>query len=217
MNSVTNPPQINVETTFDLSSLPAVPLNRYHAAMLQQALKNCSGSPAWRHRKAGEAHDLLALAQISKRLLILGIDLGVDFRAEFLMRAPVATMPELNGPLKIADSARLGLVYRQEGLVVPQPGYSWITILSPRNVFLPNVAGPNAPVQGMCLGNLPAGVLTRDLILIAYHLLTVSEIQMNPHDGLGLLSPLAAEYFQKNAATLVPLSREPFLPTQAVP
>jgi hypothetical protein len=198
----------------DLSSLSQVELNAHHSAMFAAAKSTCGGSAAWRHRKLAEALELLALAQLSPHLLILYLDLTVDLRVALLMRVTVPCLSKPNGPLEVGDTAHLGLVYREESLVLPQPGFSFVQILAPRPVWHPNVS-PD-PTQVLCLGpRLAAGIPLREIILMTYGALTMMTVQIDPANSAGVFNPAAADWFQRNPG-LIPLSREPFLKTAEV-
>lgn len=193
----------------DLASLREVQLDARHAALLEAAKSSCGGSAPWRHRKQAELLDLCRLSQISGRLIILHLDLALDLRVDLLMRVPVPCMPNPKGPLEIADTARLGVVYREESMTLPQPGYSFVQILAPRPVWHANVS-PDS-VQVLCLGpSLPAGLPLREIVLMSYGALTMMTVQLDPANSAGVMNPAAAEWFQRNPA-LIPLSREPFL------
>jgi len=198
----------------DLSSLSQIELSARHARMLEFAQRTCGGSKPWRYRKLAEAREILALAQIS-RLEVIGLDLAVDLRLELLMRVTVPLMPKPGGPLALADAARLGVIYRQECLLLPQPGYAFVQILAPHPVWHPNVS-PD-PAQVLCLGpKLPAGLPVREIIVMTFGALCMASIQLSATDAAGVLSPAAADWFQSNLST-IPLSREPFLRTEDHP
>lgn len=193
----------------DLSLLSGVQLDARHAGLLEAAKASCGGSTLWRHRKLAEALDLCRLAQISNRLVIAGLDLAVDLRADLLMRVTVPCLPDPAGPLKVADAARLGIVYREESMIQPQPGFSLVQILAPRPVWHANCSPDLAQV--LCLGpQLPAGLPLREIVLMCYGALTMMTVQLDPANSAGVLNPAAADWFQWNLK-LIPLSREPFL------
>jgi hypothetical protein len=198
-----------VKTGFSLSSLAQVQLGARHTAMLESAKSACGGSAAWRHRKLAEGADLCRLAEVCGRLVIGQLDLSVDLRADLLLGVTVPCLPDAAGPLVIAEAARLGLIYREEAIVLPQPGYSFVRILAPHPVWLPN-ASPDL-VQALCLGpSLPAGIPVRELILLTYGALTMMSVQMDPANSAGVLNPAAAEWFQRGTSR-IPLSRAPFM------
>jgi hypothetical protein len=198
----------------DLSSLAQVQLNRHHSALLQAATSTCGGGAPWRHRKMAEARELLALAQISHRLVIVHLDLAVELRVALLMRVTVPCRPKPNGPLQVGDTAHLGVIYREESLVQPLPGYSVVQILAPHPVWHPSVSA--GPVQMLCCGpSLPAGIPLREIVLMTYGALTMMTVQLDPGDSAGVFNPAAADWFQRNPR-LLPLSREPFLGPEEV-
>lgn len=201
----------------NLSSLSHVELTSHHAALLAAAKTPCGGSGPWRHRKLAEARELLALAQLSTRLIILQLDLAADIRVALLMRVAVPCLPNPNGPLKVADTAHLGLVYREEALVMPQSGMSFVQIFAPCPVWHPNVAREDVSHDGfqvLCLGTqLPAGVPLREIILLTYGALTLMTVQFDPANSAGVLNRVAADWYQQNPRW-IPLSREPFLPPE---
>lgn len=192
----------------DLSTLPEVELSRANTAFLASAMKTCGGSRLWQSRKIAEAREVLALSQFS-RMKVIGLDLSVDLRAELLMNVTVPLMPKPGGPLVVAEHARLGVIYREECMAQPQPGSSFVQILSPRPVWHANVS-PN-PVQVLCLADrLPACTKLSEIILLAYGALTLMSIQIDVLDAAGVFNPFAARWFQEHAE-MIPLSRKPFI------
>jgi hypothetical protein len=172
-----------------------------------------AGPEPWRRRKLAAAHELLALAQISQRLLIQMLDLTEAFRTAFTLQMPVPCRDGETGPLRVAPAAVLGLTYRQEAMLSAQPGYSFIEILGPRNVFHANVASSSQPpgAQLLCLGpKLPPNIQLVDLVLMAYTAISLQTIQFSLVDPAGVLNPAAARWFQANPSH-IPLTRDPFL------
>lgn len=203
-----NAPSPSVPPLHGLSGLHELPLDDYHQGMLDIALKTCTGPVAYCHRIKAEARDLVALAQYSGRIHIHWLYCSAGLRAKLELEVPVGCLPDPNGPLQIAPRALLGLVYPQEAIVRPRPGYAFVHILEPR-VWHSNVSPDHNQV--LCLGpRLPAGVLVKDILVMTYGALSMQTIQINPRDPAGLLNPAAAEWFQRNTG-LIPLTREPFL------
>lgn len=177
--------------------------------MLESAKTTCGGSTPWRCRKLAEAAELCRLAEVCGRLVILQLDLTADLRVDLLLRVPVPCLPNPAEPLAVVEAARLGIIYREEAIMLPQPGYSFVQILAPRPVWHANVS-PDS-LQVLCLGpSLPAGVPLREILLMAYGALTMMSVQLDPANSAGVLNPGAAEWFQRNPG-LIPFSREPFL------
>lgn len=197
-----------------MANLSQVQLQGLYQAIFEMARKTCTGSPAFRQRKLAEAQDLLALAQISDRLTIHWLDLSADLRAKVEMRVPVPCLPNLDGPLQIAPAAVLGITYAAKAMIVPQPGFSFVRILAPRPVWLGAVS-PDAN-QVLCLGNLPAGTLLKEIVLMTYGALTGSTTQLDVRDPVGVLNPAAVEWWQRNTDRL-PLTKDAFLDWQANP
>lgn len=192
-----------------LTALGHVSLNRRHERLFVEVQANCAGSIMWQHRKKAEAHDLLALAQISGRLIVHWLELRTDLRALLEMMVRVPCRPDPNGPLQVAVAARLGLIYREEALRLPQPGYSYIQVLAPGSVWHPNVSADAHQV--LCLGtSLPAGMPVKEIILMTYGALTMKTVQMDPANAAGVMNPAAAEWWQRNSP-MIPLSKEPFV------
>jgi len=194
-----------------LSRLAEVKLSPDRQQQLELAEVSSGGSADWRGRKRAELWDLLALSQLAPpgRMKLEFLDLRVALRAVVLLRVPVPCMPLPRGELLVATRALLGLTYPQESLSRPLPGYAFIQVLSPQRVWHANVA-PEA-AQPLCLGaQLPAGIRTKELVLMTYGALSMQSIMINERDPAGVLNPVAAEWWQRNI-TSIPLTRTPFL------
>lgn len=192
-----------------LAALAQVVLSPEHQRGLEEAVKAAGGPPAWKHRKQAEARDLLALAQIAPRLQVGWIDLATDLRALLLLRVPVPCRPGAAGDLVIERQAVLGLTYPQAALRQPLPGYSFLQVLAPADVWHANVAF--GPVRPLCLGAaLPANVRVKELVLMAYGALSMQTVQIDEQDPAGVMNPEAARWWQANAGR-APLTRAPFL------
>ena len=193
-----------------LSNLDKVKLDEKHQDLFDAALATNAGSRVHRSRKKYETYDLLALSQLSGRMRIRAIDLSVDLRCMFDLDTPVPTKPA--GDLVICKWARLGLVYPESAVRAPKPGYSFLHILTPEHVWLPNVSSDEqAGVQALCLGAvLPAGVLVRELILMSYAALSMQTVQLDALDAAGVMNGEAAQWWKLNQDR-IPLSRESFL------
>src|SRR5688572_17268934 len=101
MTAMTTQIAANLPADFDLTELGKVALDSDHSRILQFADETCGGSPMWQNRKLAEAYQLLALAQISRRLTILFLDVREDLRVQLVIRAPVPFLPHPDGPLHI--------------------------------------------------------------------------------------------------------------------
>lgn len=203
-----NAPSPTPLCSHSLSSLHQMPLDGFHQALWESVRKICGGPAACRHRLSAEAHDLLALAQYFGRLRVLWLDLSAGLRAKVELEVPVPCLPDPDGPLQVASCALLGLLYPQEAMLLPQPGYAFVRILQPRPVWHSNVSPDHHQV--LCLGpSLPAGIPLKEIILMTYGALSMQTTQLDLLNPAGVLSPAAAEWWQRNTR-LIPLSREPF-------
>jgi hypothetical protein len=196
-----------------LSELYCVQPDTFHQALLDVATPTAAGPPAVRQRMLAEARDLVVLAQVSRRLDVRWIDLAAGLRAKVDMEVPVPCLPDPAGPLQIAPRAVLGFQYPPQALVMPQPGYAFVSILAPRPVWLSNASADAS--QALCLGaRLPPGIPLREIVLMTYGALTLQTVQMDLLDAAGVLNPAAALWWQQNTHR-IPLTREPFLREEA--
>lgn len=197
-----------------LAGLSGTPLEFNLQRLLDAAVAGAGGSPAWRYRKAAEAHDLLALGRLApKRMTVEQLDLAESLRAVIHLRAPVPVRPPGADDVTVAPTALLGLQYTQEALLAPQPGASFIQILEPERVFLAQV--PAEPPYCLCLApTLPPGIPCAELVLMAYAALTLQNFQFDVANPAGVFHADAASWWQDNAHR-IPLTDEPFLPPRA--
>jgi hypothetical protein len=194
-----------------LHALGEVPLDKPSSDLLEFARATCGGAAAWRQRKLAEVRELLALAQLSRRLRLQWLDLSVDLRAVIEMRVPVPCLPRPDAALEIAPLAVLGVIYRQEVLVSPQPGFSFVQILAPAPVWSASVSPDHR--QMLCLGtSLPVGIPLKEILLLTYGALTMQTVQLDPRDSAGVMNPAAAHWWTcADNLKKIPLSREPFV------
>ena len=75
-------------------ALEEVNLCDRYERMLAEAILSCSGPAFWRHRKKAESRSLLALAQVSGRLVVHELDLAEALRAVIGMETPVPCRPD---------------------------------------------------------------------------------------------------------------------------
>jgi hypothetical protein len=206
--------------SLSLSALHEVELTAPYRAIYERVAPGAAGPEPWKRRQLGAAHEMLALAQVSGRMVIQFLELGAALRAVFLLRVPVPCRNAGTGPLVLEPAAQLGFTYRQEAMTLAQPGYSFFEILAPRDVHHPNIAPSYLPpgAQVLCLGpSLPAGIKVVDLILAAYAAISLQSVQFSLTDSAGLLHPAAAIFLQ-TSNTPIPLTRDPFvMPKEAVP
>ncbi len=199
-----------------LSGLEGVPLPFVLERHLEAAVAGAGGSPEWRHRKSAEAHDILALSRLApNRIRVDQLDLSENLRVVINMRAPVPTRRHGSDELVIATEVLLGLQYRREALLTPQAGASFVQILAPSGIFLPQV--PANPPSCLCLAPvLPPGIRCKELLLLTYYALTMQTFQIDVRDPHGVFNGEAASWWQENAKR-IPLTREPFLERRSAP
>jgi len=194
---------------YDLTQLAAVPLSPLLQSRLDQARLLCGGSRVWRERKLAEARDLFALEQISNRVRLLALDLTGSLRARIALRAPVPCLPDPARPLVVESCALLELIYGEEALYQPLPGFSFVRVAQPRALWLPNASFDVHQV--ICLGTvLPASIPVKEILLLVFGALCLTTVTLDPADAAGTLNPAACEWWTQNASR-IPLSREPFL------
>ena len=192
-----------------LVALAEVTLGASAQRLIDRAVRSCGGQAAWIHRKQAEAHDLMALAQITPRFTVEFLDLRESLRAVATLEAPVPCLPDADGNLRIAPRALLGIRYPEEALRIPLPGFSFVEILQPTGVWHANVSAES--VQMLCLGaQLPAGIQLKEIILMTYGALVMATVMIDELDPAGVLNPEAARWWQHHIR-LAPLSRASFL------
>ena len=196
-------------TATGLSRLDAVTLNESYQQLLETASRLCSGPVAWQQRKKNEARELLALAQCSRRFVVLELDLLCELRAVLVMKATVPCLSHPGARLQLMRSAVLGLNYPQEAMFLPQAGTGSFCILAPQQVWHPNVNYEHPQV--CCLGTQAAGIRVRELVITVFGLLCFQNLdqELDPNNPQGVLNVPAAHYWQENVNRL-PLSKEAF-------
>jgi hypothetical protein len=202
--------ETSTELSFGLSDLDRVPLLAQQEEGLQRLRQAALGTPVWRARKETEARDLLALERIADRMEVLALDVTTELRALVRLRAPVPCMPPGARDLVVEDQVDLVLLYPEEILRGPLPGYAIVEILAPRNVYHANVATRGLS-QRLCLGaNVPRGYPLREAVLASYAALTLQSVMLDELDPAGVMNGEAARWWQANAGR-IPLTTTPFL------
>ena len=150
--------------------------------------------------------------QFARQPDLLGIvDQGLAARGVFDLFGAVPTLSLPNQELVIHDRATLGLTYTEDSVRTPQPGYSFVQILEPRHVWLPNVSYEEVGVQALCLGaTLPPGILIKELILLSYAALTMQTVQLDALDAGGVMNGEAAQWWKTNQHRF-PLTQDSFM------
>lgn len=192
-----------------LAHLDSVALPAQCDQAVEELRLRSQGSVVWRTRKAAEARDLFALAQIAPRMTVLALQGETELHALVRLRAPVPCLPPGATELLIGEEVDLVLNYPEEILHRPLPGYRLVEILKPREVHHPNVArGQN---QALCLGaNVPRGYPLREAVMASYAALAMQAVTLDERDTAGIMNPFASDWWKANA-NRIPLSTEPFL------
>jgi len=191
---------------FDLNK---VVLNKRNQRLLDEALKNCGGSAAWQRRKKTETRDLLALGQISPCMEVDFIDLREKIRVLVMMKVPVPLTPGEKGNLRVANFALLGIMYPEEAIRESLPGFAYVELLQPEQVWHANVNSD--PPRLVCLGDrLPVGIPLKEIVLLTYGALSMQTVQIDEADPSGVMNVHAARWWQSNLH-LTPLTRKSFL------
>lgn len=198
-----------------LSRLGEIELDPRAEGVLERLGRTRLGGPAWKARKLAEARDLLALAQVSTRISILGLDLATDLQAWISMRVPVPRAPDASGRAAVAAQAEIALDVPEEALARPLPGARFVRLLAPRDVFHPNVYP--GPFQALCLGvALVPGTPCREILCAVYGALSFQNHQLDERSPGGVLNPAAAVWWREPSnLARIPLTREPFLAREA--
>ena len=194
-----------------LAALHDVVLNKRNHQMLERAGARCNGSPTYRARKRHELETVLQLSQMAPpgRLSVNMCDLTESLRIGLTMDVPVPCRDEA-GNFAIVRGASLGLIYREQAICLPQPGYSYITILYPMYVWHANVAR-DVTGNPLCLGHtLPVGIPCVELLLLTYGALSMQSVMIDERNHAGVLNADAARWWQDNTQR-IPLTRTPFL------
>jgi hypothetical protein len=173
--------------------------------ILIRALAGNAGSGDWTRWKAEEATTLVALADKADRMRLLELTLEGDLIAVFHLAMPVPRMPA-KGKLRIGDGGLLHLRYEENWRLESPPGWGPLACLAPLDAFMPN----QSPImRSICLGELPAGVPIREIVLLGFYAMTLQNIMLDETDPHGVLNPPACEYYRQHAEYL-PLTSDGF-------
>jgi hypothetical protein len=171
--------------------------------VLDQALARNGGNRSFRLWKAAAAVEIVQMVLKAARMQLMRMDLTADLDVVYSVRMPVPRWP-VDGKLVIGHSAVFHLVYRDEWRMEPPPGWLPLGLFHPLDVFHPNA---RESLRGVvCLGDLPAGVAPKELILLGYYSLSLQDHSTDELDPHGILSAPACEFFRRNTQYL-PLTR----------
>jgi hypothetical protein len=174
-----------------------------HRRLLAEALARLGGRRPWRMWKQREAEDLMALAGKAARLDALELNLEDDLTFVYRVHMPVPRTP-VNGELQVGREAIFHLVYQESWLWERPAGWAPLGLLFPPDLFHPEA---RPALRGiLCLGSLPPGTRTTEIVHLGYHMLSLQAIQLNELEPTGVMNISACNYFRANPH-LVPLTR----------
>jgi len=177
--------------------------------LLDRSAVFSQGSPMWCARKKAEAKDCLALSQVSPRFKVLELDMRESLRLFSILHVAVPRFNKREKKLRVVEKALLGIYYPEESMRKPLPGYVFVQIIQPFQVWHANVTEKNG--QLLCLGStLPAGIFLREIIIMAYSALSMQSIQIDEKNHAGVMNVEAARWWQKNSHR-IPLTEKSFL------
>jgi hypothetical protein len=194
-----------------LGALDQVELSPANQQRLELASQRCGGSAMWRARKKKEALDVFRLSELAppNRLVVKHCDMRQTLRMTLRMDVPIMCRKP-NGEFQVHRGGLFGLMYHEDVLRHPLPGYAFILILAPPAPWHANVL-IDGPGQPLCLGRtLPVGIPCVELILATYGALTMQNTMIDERDPVGVFNTNAARWWQLNQDK-IPLSRTPFL------
>jgi len=198
-----------------LSDLDVVPLAEAQQRGLDRLDEASLGPATWRARKRSEMRKLFGLERIAPRFTVLAADAATELRVVVSLATPVPCMEPGALDLRVEPGAELALLYPEEILRGPLPGYAIVEVLSPEHVFHANV-GRAAGVQRLCLGaNVARGFPLVEAVLAAYQAFSMQSVAIDELDPAGVMNPEAARWWQGHTPR-IPLSAEPFLPRAGV-
>ncbi len=204
--------EIPASASVGLDDLSEIELSPPTQSFYDRITEKVQGPAVWASRKRREVHDLLVLSEMAPRFHVDVLDPRVDLKALLRIQCPVPCLPPGSEGLIIASEVVLALSYPQEVLHQSLPGYGFLNILSPGDVWLANTTF-GGPVQKVCLGvTMPVGIRTVELLLAVYGAITLQTVQIDEEDRAGVFNTEAARYYQQRK-DIIPLSRVPFLGT----
>ena len=164
-----------------------------HQRLGAAALAQIGGGRSWASFKEQSLQEALAMIALAPRVELLSVDLQGDLQLTYRIDMPTPRWPTADG-LVIGRGAIFHLVYLDEWRTTPPPGIGPVGVFHPLDIFHPN-AKP-ALRGALCLGELPAGVAPKELLLMAYYLVALQDYTLDETDPHGVFNPQACEYFR---------------------
>lgn len=179
------------------------PFTKPKEEILADALRNNAGTASWKRWKAHSAQDIVALANEAPRMTLLDLSIAGDFKLAYHIHMPV---PVRNGDseLRVVDGAVFCMRYLDEWRTEPPPPYAILGALHPHGLFHPNVR--RGPISTICVGDVPAGVMPREIVLLGYYALSNQQLTIDETDPQGVLMFEACDFY-RNHPEYVPLTR----------
>ncbi|NOX56211.1 MAG: hypothetical protein GXP27_17565 [Planctomycetes bacterium] len=163
--------------------------------ILAKAEANNTGTRAWRGFKLEQGRQLLELAARSPRMHVLDLSFDGDFNAVYTIRMPVPRWP-VGERLRIGSECVFHVRYEEHWRWEAPPGWGPVGIVAPEDVFAPNLAP--ALRGAICLGRLPPGITVKDCTLLSYYVISMQQYSIDENDPLGVLNPIACEFFRRH-------------------
>jgi hypothetical protein len=177
----------------------------------ERALAHNGGNRDWRQRKADDLDAVIQMALRAPRMDLLEADLHGDLNLVYRIHMPTPRFP-VGDRLVIAHSTVFHLVYCDEWRMQPPPGYLPVGALEPHDIWAP-AARPGFR-GALCLGDIHAAA-PKELILMAYYLVSLQDLNLDETDTHGVFNVAACEYYRAHPEYL-PLTRaglyEPWTP-----
>lgn len=170
--------------------------------LLEDALLSNTGGRAWKEWKAAATEAVVALAEQTSRLQMLGISVEADLHIAYRIEMPVPQWPE-GDRLIVGNMAVFHLTYYEAWRWEAPPGWAPLGLVRP-TAFHPNMR----PDLGgaICLGRLPPGIPPREIVLLGYYALSLQDFALDETDPHGVMNPLACDFYRRHPEYL-PLTR----------
>ena len=172
--------------------------SKHPAALLDRALSGNNGSRAWQLRKRSWLEEIFEMLARAARLRVIEADLSGDLNVIYRIEMPTPCTPQ-RGELVVRDAAVFHLRYCEAWTVEPPAPWDPLGVLEPNDPWHPNM---KPALRGaICLGDmggLLAGASPREILLAGYFALVLRDIVLDESDPLGVLNPLACEYYRQH-------------------
>lgn len=186
--------------------------------ILERARANNFGKRPWQVWKSFEAGEVVDLFEKSNkqaaaaggdaancggpRVELLNIDFQSDLHIAYRVQMPVPRWP-VDGKLQLGSSADFHLHYQEQWRWEAPAGWEPLGLFDPPDAYHPNM---RPSLRGaICLGELPAGVPPKELVLMGYYALSLQNHVLDETDPHGVLNIPACEFY-RNHQEYLPLT-----------